>query len=110
MSTTNDIRLMRVKSRMDEATALQQIVEKTGLKAENLTPDHTEKSWRWRENSGFNFAPDPEQAPVKIFKILRADVEDENMATRQAMEHFDTLENNLQRDHTSDDYVFSKIR
>lgn len=109
-----DFTLSRVKSlfKNDEEKALQSVLNKTGFKKEELVADHSEKLFIWTQVDELKFTPGHEEAktPITKFKVEFIGVESENMAVRQAMEAFDTIEGNLEKHHTKKHYVFTKIR
>lgn len=107
-----DLRFARVRARMTEERALEQIVAKTGVAAENLTAAHTEKMWIWQIPDGFEVpsAPAEKGRFGDTFEIDKESVATVNGALEKAAEYFDTFPGNLYWDENDNAYLITMIR
>lgn len=111
-----DFTLTRVKSifKNDEAKAFKSVLEKTGLKKEDLIPAHTDKQFIWVKAEDLNFEPstNDETEPESQFPIVEFAMDDytEADAVGKAMSDLDTFESNLRALHSDTHYRFTKVR
>ena len=87
----------------NEQEALADVCAKQNIN-DNLYSGHTEEYWVWRTSISFATAENANE-----YSVAKNEVSEQE-AKQFAMEHLQTFENNLQANHTDENWVFKKIR